>query len=585
MNYPLISEYIEAIEADESNFKELTNLRPVYEDKGQPLMIKGTFGVVFKMQDKETGNFYALKCFTKEQEGRSEAYHEITEALKDVKSPYLVSFRFLEKELIVDTKQTTETRFPVLLMDWVEGKMLDNYLRDNLDDKFALEMLAYHFSLLAQWLILQPFAHGNLKPDNILVRNDGTLVLVDYDGMYVPTMKGQKARELGSPDFCHPQRTEYDFDEHIDDFSLSSILFSLKAISLDPQLLEKYGSEDRLLLSRNDYRNWKNSPILNEMFPNTNNDINNLFAYIIKQSLSIPIAEHDNIKILLDKLRFVICPPIFSSYIMDISFSVIQDGKTLFDSFSKEMVFKCGDDICPYLKSIYNFLRDNPSLKGISGEMTSNDELNLIKTEDIISLYSSPGRDVSIEKRYRGYSIIKTIYWKTFKTALLGDSENVRDSSSMLAEDYRQSCLLTDLNYMIDSNFADPVSVDLNEIDYLYDFFKSNELIYYYTIQAAMLGKVSSQFELSQIYADKSSKRYNPTKAKEWWNLACYNEREKSETYSEWFEYPNEIKEPVLTPQEIEGENSFINNGFEPIKNSVAGTYRDQRLRSKNTIE
>ena len=39
----------------------------------------------------------------------------------------------------------------------------------------------------------QPFAHGDLKPDNILVRDDGSLVLVDYDGMYVPAMQGQKA--------------------------------------------------------------------------------------------------------------------------------------------------------------------------------------------------------------------------------------------------------------------------------------------------------------------------------------------------------------------------------------------------------
>ena len=93
-------------------------------------------------------------------------------------------------------------------MDWVEGKTLDKYLRENLDDKYALEMLAYRFSQLSQWLILQPFAHGDLKPDNILVREDGMLVLVDYDGMYVPAMKGQKARELGSPDFRHPLRTE-----------------------------------------------------------------------------------------------------------------------------------------------------------------------------------------------------------------------------------------------------------------------------------------------------------------------------------------------------------------------------------------
>ena len=71
--------------------------------------------------------------------------------------------------------------------------------------------------------------------------------------MYVPAMKGQKARELGSPDFRHPLRTENDFDEHIDDFPLVSILLSLKAISLEPELIEEHGAVDRLLFSERDY--------------------------------------------------------------------------------------------------------------------------------------------------------------------------------------------------------------------------------------------------------------------------------------------------------------------------------------------
>ncbi len=265
MNYPLISEYIETIKSAENNFEELTHLRPVLGEDGQPVMTSGNFAVVFKMKDEQTGMLYAVKCFTKEQEGRTEAYHQIAEELKDVDSPYLVSIRYLEKELFVDTNQTDETEFPVLQMDWIEGKTLDKYLRENLDDKYALEMLAYRFSQLAQWLIPQPFAHGDLKPDNILVRENGSLVLVDYDGMYVPAMKGQKARELGSPDFRHPLRTENDFDEHIDDFPLVSILLSLKAISLNSDLIELYGATNRLLFSEKDYRNLSDSLLIDAL--------------------------------------------------------------------------------------------------------------------------------------------------------------------------------------------------------------------------------------------------------------------------------------------------------------------------------
>ena len=265
MNYPLISEYIEAIKSAEDSLKELSCLRPVLGDDGQPVMSSGNFAVVFKMKDKQSGDLYALKCFTKEQEGRAEAYREIAKELGTVSSLYLVSIRYLEKELFVDTDQTTETEFPVLLMDWVKGKTLDKYLHENLDNKYALEMLAYRFCKLAQWLIPQPFAHGDLKPDNILVRDDSTLALVDYDGMYVPAMKGQKARELGSPDFRHPLRTENDFDEHIDDYSLICMTLSLKAISIDSSLLSISDNDNGMLLSENDVRDIINSKMIKDL--------------------------------------------------------------------------------------------------------------------------------------------------------------------------------------------------------------------------------------------------------------------------------------------------------------------------------
>ena len=267
MNYPLISEYIESIKLAEDNFDELSYLRPVLDADGQPVMSSGNFAVVFKMRDERDGKLYAVRCFHRDQEGRAESYRLIEEELKDVESPYLVSLRYMDKELFVDSSQTDEMEFPVLLMDWVEGIILDKYLRENLDDQYALEMLAYRFSQLAQWLIPQPFAHGDLKPDNILVREDGTLVLVDYDGMYVPTMKGQRARELGSLDFRHPLRTEDDFDEHIDDFPLVSILLSLKAIALKPSLLNEYGASDRLLFSERDYRSLSESIALDALKP------------------------------------------------------------------------------------------------------------------------------------------------------------------------------------------------------------------------------------------------------------------------------------------------------------------------------
>ena len=265
MTYPLISEYVESILNAEDNFKELTHLRPVLNADGTPYMTGGNFAQIFKMQDADTGKLYAVKCFLREQERREESYQRICEELAQVDSPYMVKVHYYEKELYVHTTASDETEFPVLLMDWVEGVSLDKYLRDNIDDVFELELLTWNFKQLAVWLLEQPFAHGDLKPDNIIVREDGSLVLVDYDGMYVPAMQGEKARELGSPDFRHPNRTESDFDKHIDDFPIASILLSLKAIALKPELLDEYGAKDRLLFSEADYRDLSKSTIWHKL--------------------------------------------------------------------------------------------------------------------------------------------------------------------------------------------------------------------------------------------------------------------------------------------------------------------------------
>ena len=255
MNYPLISEYIESIKNSEDNFNVLSTLRPVYDEAGEIVMSSGNFAVVFKMKDESSGKLYAVKCFLKEQEGRDIAYQQITDELEYVSSNYLCSIKYFQKELFVDSTVSSDTEFPVLLMDWVEGVTLDKYVHQHISDKYALQLITYQFCRMAAWLMSQPFAHGDLKPDNILVTEDGALVLVDYDGMFVPAMQGQKARELGSPDYRHPLRTEDCFNEHIDDFPLALIGMSLKAIALDTSLLQNNARSDSLLLSESDFHN------------------------------------------------------------------------------------------------------------------------------------------------------------------------------------------------------------------------------------------------------------------------------------------------------------------------------------------
>ena len=338
MNYPLISEYIEAIKSAEDNFEELSYLRPVLDDDGLPVMTSGNFAVVFKMKDEQSGKYYAVKCFTKEQEGRAEAYCEITKELQNVKSQYLVSLHYLEKELFVDTDQTEEEEFPVLLMDWVEGIPLDKFIRDNYYEMIqydkdqwkyksrlhTFDTLAYNFNQLATWLKLQPFAHGDLKPDNILVQENGAIVLVDYDGMYVPSMKGQKSRELGSLDFRHPYRTENYFDEDIDNFPLATILLSLEAISCNCEYYTKYSAPDRLLFSEKDYKNIEKCELIKKLLKDENKAIQKAAYNFIEELLLVfdflPFINSDIHTVYGYKKegKFIVCNDCFNNITNDV---------------------------------------------------------------------------------------------------------------------------------------------------------------------------------------------------------------------------------------------------------------------------
>ena len=252
MLYTFSPAHLAAIREAHNNLRTLRHLVPVLDKDGEPYYSGGASSVVFKMKDEQTGKCYALKCFTEEQEGRAEAYRLIEEELKFVDSPHITSVKYLEKELFVDS-DSEDNEHSVLLMDWIEGKTMEAYINAYFMDGHAMAMLYYQFCKMVDWLRSQSFAHGDIRLDNIIVRPNGTLTLVDYDDMFLPAMKGRKSPTISTKNLPHPLRTIDDFGETTDDFALVSIALSLKAISLDSSLLQNYGASDRLLFAPFEY--------------------------------------------------------------------------------------------------------------------------------------------------------------------------------------------------------------------------------------------------------------------------------------------------------------------------------------------
>jgi serine/threonine protein kinase len=260
---PTTQEYKISLMIGQDSFRTLEGVEvipnPNYPD--EPWYSTGGLAIVFKLKLKE--KLYALKCFYTEANERQERLGLIAAYLKQNPSPYFVDFTYLENELWVQTDNNEGQGYPVVLMEWVEGKTLDNYLEQicTQNNTPALKNLYFQFCNLAWWLQQQPIAHGDIKHDNLIVTPEGKLKLIDYDGVFVPALRGRKANEMGSPCYQHPKRDAYFFDKNLDDFSLLVLQITLLALQHQPKLFTEHYNGDGIILKDTDYQNFAQSSI------------------------------------------------------------------------------------------------------------------------------------------------------------------------------------------------------------------------------------------------------------------------------------------------------------------------------------
>ena len=157
--------------------------------------------------------------------------------------------RLLEKELFLYTSPEEGVWVDVVIGEWIEGENLyDAIARAATDrDTQRLTFLSRAFDRLAAVLVADDRAHGDLKPENILVDRTGTLHPIDFDAAYLPCFAGERSPELGTAAYQHPGRTAEDFNARIDDYPAALISTALHALSVAPELWERYGDPDTLL--------------------------------------------------------------------------------------------------------------------------------------------------------------------------------------------------------------------------------------------------------------------------------------------------------------------------------------------------
>jgi eukaryotic-like serine/threonine-protein kinase len=247
--YPAAGDYYKAVQAPARVFTvpKLQAAEFVWDSLG-PTLARGSSAVVF--QASVEGRSQALRCYIRNDASSRDRYSALDAylAAHDL-SPYVSGTTWLDGAI-----QVNRATWPVLTMDWIDGRTLNEYV-DFLvagSNAAALTTLAAKWRELVALLQNSEFTHGDLQHGNIMVDQAGRIRLVDFDGVWIPQLAGQPPpTEFGHPNYQRPM--QHVWGRWLDTFSALVIYLSLTALGKDPALwLALYNSKN-LLFAKNDF--------------------------------------------------------------------------------------------------------------------------------------------------------------------------------------------------------------------------------------------------------------------------------------------------------------------------------------------
>ena len=283
--------YLFALQHPRQSFTddELKEATVVYEG-WRPYARSGKFAVVYKLETKNGPR--AVRCFYYPNTEHEERYRLFHEHLQALSLGCLTEFEYLPQGIVLQ-----EGTFPIVKMDWVEGETLDKRVESMVQqqDVHGLEKLSGVWRDAIVRLRNASIAHGDMQHANILSRN-GSLCLVDYDGVFIPSFQGKNALEAGHRNYQHPGRfSSKSFGLHIDHFSAFVIYFSLLALAADPTLWKIFHQDESLILNEADFSKPNKSEIIKKLKRSGESQVRELVGkleYICQQPVeAVPVFE------------------------------------------------------------------------------------------------------------------------------------------------------------------------------------------------------------------------------------------------------------------------------------------------------
>ncbi len=233
---------------------ELREGRLALTPLGLPMLWSGGFADVYRVQCPRTGNTWAVKCFTREIPAREDRYRQIAAHLEQASLPFTMEFKYLQRGVLV-----AGTWYPIVKMRWVDGHLLNEFVEGHLDQPQRLRQFLRLWVKMADRLRAAETAHADLQHGNVLLVpvRDGQLALrlIDYDGMYVPTLARVRSGESGHAAYQHPQRLRQGtYNGEVDRFPQLAIYCAIHYVATEgPQLWERFNNGDNLLFREQDF--------------------------------------------------------------------------------------------------------------------------------------------------------------------------------------------------------------------------------------------------------------------------------------------------------------------------------------------
>jgi len=251
MAWPTPQDYNEAVQIPSVTFADaqLREGTAMTDKNGIPRPVSGAFASVYHF--RSSSHDWAVRCFLHNIVDQQKRYAELSRFIDNDDLECTVPFTFMQEGIRVHGQW-----YPLLKMEWVRGINLNAFIEQayTLNMMPTLGELAAQFKDMCLQLDRAGIAHGDLQHGNIMVIGDGHLRLVDYDGMYVPALRGWQSNELGHRNYQHPRRTKIHFGPYLDNFSAWVIYTSLRAVSIEPKLWRLlHGGDECLLLRQSDF--------------------------------------------------------------------------------------------------------------------------------------------------------------------------------------------------------------------------------------------------------------------------------------------------------------------------------------------